>query len=402
VEQNPASQIFPPRPLRLPLAARLFAVIGVIASRKANSMQRRTFLISGLAAVSVGAAGAQSLPVAPPSPEPFARFAENGALTDRLSPAESAEATTKSPAPAGPPGRWITRASLPVPTSEMGGGAAWAGRLHIVGGWIEHAEHYIYDPSDDRWFRAAPLPRTGNHIPVAADAGRVYALGGFKGPNTDPFTDAYAYEIDRDRWDPIAPLPRARGAGGAAVLDGRIHLVGGAAAPTDERASVAWHEAYDPASDSWSRLRPIPGARDHLGVVAYQGRLHIIGGRFNTSAFNTDLHGVYLPDRDDWELRAPMPTARSGHGLVVYRDRFFAMGGEAGLVVNHQVVWAKVFAQMESYDPVTDTWQHHAPMPTPRHGPGVATIGDSIYTVAGGPVAGGSLQAATNETFTLE
>jgi hypothetical protein len=28
---------------------------------------------------------------------------------------------------------------------------------------------------------------------------------------------------------------------------------------------------------------------------------------------------------------------------------------------------AKVFGQMESYDPASDTWQQHAPMPTPRH-----------------------------------
>jgi hypothetical protein len=50
---------------------------------------------------------------------------------------------------------------------------------------------------------------------------------------------------------------------------------------------------------------------------------------------------------------------------------------------------------------VTDTWQHHAPMPTPRHGAGAATIGDSIYVVGGGAVAGGAVQAAANEAFAL-
>ena len=86
---------------------------------------------------------------------------------------------------------------------------------------------------------------------------------------------------------------------------------------------------------------------------------------------------------------------------MVYRDRFFAIGGQAGLVVNRKVVWAKVFGQTESYDPVTDTWQDHAPMPTPRHGARAATIGDSIYVVGGGAVAGGAVQAAANEAFAL-
>jgi hypothetical protein len=40
---------------------------------------------------------------------------------------------------------------------------------------------------------------------------------------------------------------------------------------------------------------------------------------------------------------------------------------------------------MERYDPVNDTWQHHATMPMPRHGPAAAAIGDMIYTVAGAP-----------------
>ncbi len=363
-------------------------------------MDRRGFLLSTLGMVATSTARAQSLPVLPPSPKPFGVFAEHGALTDQLTPDQRAEAMLDSPAPAGPPGRWATRASLPVPTSEFSGAAASNGRLHVVGGWIEHAEHYIYDPSGDSWFRAAPLPRPGNHIPVAADAGRFYALGGFKGANRDPFNDAYAYDVDQDRWVSVAPLPRARGAASAAVLNGRIHLVGGAVSAPGERTSVAWHEAYDPKTDRWMLLAPLPGARDHLGVAAYQGRLYAVGGRFNSPAFNTGLHHVYVPDQDRWETMASMPTARSGHGLVVYRDRLFAMGGEGSVLVDGKAL-PRVYGQMESYDPATDTWRHHAATPTPRHGPGAAVIGDMIFVVGGAPVAGGSMQAATNEAFTL-
>jgi N-acetylneuraminic acid mutarotase len=96
-----------------------------------------------------------------------------------------------------------------------------------------------------------------------------------------------------------------------------------------------------------------------------------------------------------------MPTVRSGHGLVVYRDRFYAMGGEAGIVVNKEITQAKVFAQMESYDPATDSWQHHAPMLTARHAVGAVAIGDRIYVAGGGAVTGGSVQSAVHEAFTL-
>ena len=99
-------------------------------------MNRRGFVLSSLVMITAGTSRAQSLPVASPSPKPFALFNEHGALTDQLTPEQHAEVQLDSPAPAGSPGRWVTRASLPTPTSEMGGGATWGERLRVVGGWI--------------------------------------------------------------------------------------------------------------------------------------------------------------------------------------------------------------------------------------------------------------------------
>lgn len=372
-----------------------------------RNLDRRAMLLGTLAlAASADAAKADpALPDAPPSSEPYARLRAGGALTDQLTPDETAERVTDSPAPAGPPGRWSPRASLPLPRSEMAWGTAWAGRLHVIGGYgegrVDGAYHHVYDPMDDRWSVAAPLPRGANHVAVVADAGRVYALGGFVGQNTDPVADAHAYDVAGDRWTAIAPLPRPRGAAGAAALGGRIHLIGGASAPKEERASVGWHEVYDPAADRWTLLKALPGARDHVGIAVHDGLIHVIGGRFNTFEYNTGLHHAYRPDLDTWEARAPMPTVRSGHGLVAYRGRLFAMGGEAGLVVDGRITRARVFGQMESYDPATDAWQRHAPMPTPRHAVGAALLGDAIHVAGGGAVTGGAVQSAVHEAFTL-
>lgn len=95
-----------------------------------------------------------------------------------------------------------------------------------------------------------------------------------------------------------------------------IHAIGGASDPSRERASVGWHEVYDPKADKWETRKALPGARDHAGVVAYKGVFHLIGGRFNTFEFNTPMHQVYDPQKDNWSERRAMPTNRSGHGLV--------------------------------------------------------------------------------------
>ncbi|MFK0165181.1 Kelch repeat-containing protein [Rhizobium sp. NPDC090279] len=320
-----------------------------------------------------------------------------------------AERVFDSPAPKGPAGHWVTRASMPLPRSEMAWGTALADRLHVIGGYgegkVDRTYHHVYDPKLDQWFLAAPLPRGANHVAVVADAGRIYALGGFIEQNTNPVDDANVYEAETNSWTRLPSLPRPRGAASAVAVAGKIHLIGGASAPKDERASVGWHEVYDPKENSWTRRKALPGARDHAGCVVYNGLIHVIGGRFNTFEFNTNLHHVYDPERDQWEPRAPMPTVRSGIGLVVYRDRLFAIGGEEahlGVGVKPPIISAKVFGQVESYDPKSDTWEQHAPMITPRHAMGSATIGDWIYTAGGGPMAGGSVQSAINEAFTLE
>ncbi|MET0540716.1 MAG: kelch repeat-containing protein [Variovorax sp.] len=366
-------------------------------------MQRRTLVLAAASAWTWAARAQAPVPV-PSSAAPYARL--QGGTPHHMTPDQEAQRVTDSPAPAGPSGRWVARAALPIPRSEMAWATAAAGRMHVVGGYGEGAVnrdyHHIYDPAADRWLDGAPLPRGANHVAVAADDARVYAFGGFVEQNRRSDANAYVYDIAANRWGAIAPMPRPRGAAAAVLFDGALHLIGGASEPAAERASVGWHEVYDPKADRWTTRKPLPGARDHVGCVAHNGQIHVIGGRFNTFEYNTDLHHVYLPARDTWELRAPLPTARSGHGLVVYRGRFYAMGGEGGILIAGGVPrQAKVFGQMESYDPATDTWQRHAPMPTPRHAVGAALIGDWIYVAGGGAVLGGSVQSAVHEAFTL-
>lgn len=370
-------------------------------------MQRRHLVLAG-AASWAGAVRAQHaahapLPAAPSAKDPYARL--QGGVPHHMTPEQESQRVTDSPAPAGAPGRWVPRAAMPIPRSEMAWATATLGRMHVVGGYGEGAVnrdyHHLYDPAQDRWLDGAPLPRGANHVAVAAEGGKVYALGGFVEQNRRSDTNAYVYDIASNRWSPIAPLPRPRGAAAAVMLEGKLHLIGGASEPASERASVGWHEVYDPQADRWSARKALPGARDHVGCVVHNGRIHIIGGRFNTFEYNTDLHHVYLPARDTWEPRAPLPTARSGHGLVAYRGRLFAMGGEGGFLVNGVPHQAKVFGQMESYDPERDSWLRHAPMPTPRHAVGAAVIGDWIYVAGGGAVLGGSVQSAVHEAFTL-
>lgn len=303
-----------------------------------------------------------------------------------------------SPAPkAADPGRWLLRAPLPSPRSEMAWAAAYQGKMHLIGGYgdqrVDRPYHNVYVASADAWITGAPLPRGANHVGVAVLEGRLYAIGGFVEQNRRPHDECFVLDLAGGTWQKIAPLPAACGAIACVALEGKLHSIGGAIGDTfPTKRSVDWHLVYDPHSDRWEHRAPLPLGRDHTGAVAVGSVIHVVGGRVNSFLTNSNLHDVYDPLADRWESRRPLPTARSGHGAVLYRRKIFVMGGEG---------YERVYGQNEAYDPESDRWEAYAPMLTPRHGLGAAAIGDFIYVVGGGPMMGGAMQSAVNEAFTL-
>ncbi|MGE0474533.1 MAG: Kelch repeat-containing protein, partial [Nitrospirales bacterium] len=93
---------------------------------------------------------------------------------------------------------------------------------------------------------------------------------------------------------------------------------------------------------------------------------------------------VYDPETDSWEPRAMLPTPRSGIGVVALNGRIHVLGGEE---------WAHnragVFRQHEAYDPKTNRWHLLPNMRFPRHGLAVGVVNEKIYAVSGANLAGG-------------
>lgn len=76
-----------------------------------------------------------------------------------------------SPAPkAAQQGRWVKRAPLPLPRSEMAWATTLNNRMHVVGGYgeqrVDRPYHHVYDPAADKWHVAPVLPRGANHVGV--------------------------------------------------------------------------------------------------------------------------------------------------------------------------------------------------------------------------------------------
>ena len=75
-------------------------------------------------------------------------------------------------------------------------------------------------------------------------------------------------------WTMKAPLPAPRAEVAAVAFDGKLHAIGGSVSGT----AGPYHDEYDPATDSWRPGAPLPEGRDHMGVAAAVDKIYAFGG----------------------------------------------------------------------------------------------------------------------------
>jgi N-acetylneuraminic acid mutarotase len=298
----------------------------------------------------------------------------------------------------GGPGAWSAAQALPVPRFE-GAGAVVGGRILFVGGITgvlddqlsarESDRVDVYDPATATWSPGPPLPADApkHHLAVAVADDVLYVLGGFNGilggaDDAGVFTpSAKSYALVGTTWKRLADQPLARGSAAASVLGGTIVVAGGG---VTEPNALADAYAYDIARDAWEKRAPMPTAREHVASCVLGGKMIVVGG-WSGDRTVVNAAEAYDPAADRWVSLAPMPTARGGLGAAVLDGACWVVGGEH---------WTGdlpgTYGANESYDPSSNAWTSRAPMPTSRHGLGVATFGDALWAIGGGPVRGNS------------
>lgn len=294
---------------------------------------------------------------------------------------------------------WETRAPLPEVRTEVSvatdGSRIWlAGGFGPAEGQGASAPRglWLYDPAADAWSPPGEIPEGVNHAGFVHHDGRLYLVGGFREATFDPVGHVRIYDPATNAWSQGAPIPTPRGALAVVVVGGRIHAIGGNAADAgsldheqhgvgDDDSSVGTHEVYDPATDTWSQLAPLPTPRNHLGAGVLDGRIHVVGGRVGGD-FRFTTHEVYDPATDSWTSAAPLPTGRSGIAVVATDGFLYVFGGETFGEVS------KTFDEAERFDPQTGSWESLPPMPTARHGLGAAAVDGRIHVLSGGPSPG--------------
>ena len=219
--------------------------------------------------------------------------------------------------------RWSELQPLSSPRASVAV-AAFDGKIHIFGGRNSEkvtkratsgapvmftgigtvTTHEIYDPARDEWSQSTPLPGPSrDHMGIAVLDGKIHIFGGRINDFSDLLARHDVYDPKANTWTPASPLPRPRSAGAFTVLNGRIIYAGGECKPGGEIAAPDAFEdvdAYDPKTDTWVHLSPLPQGRHAFGAATIAGVAYFAGGALvcGGGVSTTDLLALTIPKPD--------------------------------------------------------------------------------------------------------
>ena len=220
-------------------------------------------------------------------------------------------------------------------------------------------------PIAGQWQQLASMPSERQELASAVLNGKIYVLGGLNqsGVSTN---NVEVYNPATDSWASVQPLPLATDHNNAAVAAGKLYSLNG------NRTFL-----YDPIGNSWAQVATMNfphGRTAAVGVI--NDKIYVAGG-MGVGMTQRELE-VFDPLTNTWTNRAPMSVGRNHCAGGVINGKFYVVGGRDS---------AQAPTALEVYDPSTNSWQTLASMPTGRSGIAAGVVHGELY-VFGGEVGG--------------
>ena len=220
---------------------------------------------------------------------------------------------------------WRRLASPPKTETYCRRSAVWTGKEMLVWG----CSLLAYNPSVDGWRR---LPRAPSAAGIVVWTGREM-LGWGGGCCGDSTAGGAAYDPESETWRTLAESPLAPEQQPLGAWTGRelVLFVSGISAADgkpfpDELARAA---AYDPATDTWRRIAPLPEARAGASAVWDGREIVVVGGRGGDGS-PAGVGFAYNPATNGWRRLPAMETGRMGAIAAWTASRLLIWGGELG------------------------------------------------------------------------
>jgi N-acetylneuraminic acid mutarotase len=269
--------------------------------------------------------------------------------------------------------------------------AAVDGKLYTFGGYTDPSiipknfEANVYDPKSDTWQQLPDMPRPITHAGTAEDGQNIYLAGGVVGSYQEEeerkfpaSTEVWKFDTQTQEWSAIPPLPEPRGAGALVVLGSTLHYFGGTG--IDRYQEVSDHWVLEVGSEGWETRAPLDNPRNHLAGIVVKGEIYAIGGQYghNETLVTQDTVERYDPQTDSWDELTPLP-----YGLGHKQNTTFEVDGRIYIVGGETSGYGVKTSEVLVYDPELDAWSQTTNYPTAAKSLIGGAIGNSIYITGG-------------------
>lgn len=176
---------------------------------------------------------------------------------------------------------------------------AYAGKAYLTMGntGVAVADVYEYDPGTDTYATKTACPTPLVSGANALHSSNWYHFGGFDTVGSADSDRCVVYDVVGDAWSSIANLPAAASETAAVTVGGKIYVFGGLSGTT--RLDLT--RIYDIAGDSWSAGAVIPEALAAVGVATDGTFIYLFGGdRPGSTVPDSNLIRRYDPATDSW------------------------------------------------------------------------------------------------------
>ncbi|CAN1141395.1 F-box/kelch-repeat protein At1g16250 [Linum perenne] len=205
----------------------------------------------------------------------------------------------------------------------------------LCGNWLfvlteqSQGQWLAYDPEADRW---RPLPKSADssdwhhsEFSCVCVHNRLFVIGGtYTQHDSEGYQKAFVtnqvlqFDPFQRKWTRVASMLTPRSKFACSVVSGKIYVAGGCHLhPTGQTSLV---EVYDPLTDKWEELPPMPIPQADCLGLSYQGRFYVVSNQAGLSDGNTSQ--VYDESDKTWTTRRGVwPFSRAMQfGVEVMRD----------------------------------------------------------------------------------
>lgn len=292
----------------------------------------------------------------------FTACGENSAPTQ---PETAGPPTSAVPSFAVASNTWIPKAAYPVQDMHefsVGVVPNSAGQpiLYALGGTDDQGgscfQTQAYNAATNTWTARTSRICERNTNGVGRIKGKLYVSGGYLRDRDDGFSrNTYAYDPSTDKLTLKADMPKFAGEGVSGMIDDKVYVLPGYC--SDSRWPLAgycdhtefrrlWR--YNPATNLWATKRSAPHYHRLAAGGVINGKFYVAGG-YNGFVAEAALD-VYDPATDTWKTLAPLPTAGRAEGAVLLGKLFVVAWGES-----------QTERHLYVYNPANNTWATKAP-----------------------------------------